>query len=126
MGYVLRWPFEARLFDAAVAAGRAELGDESFDEAYAEGRSLDCDDAVEYATRARGERRRPVTGWASLTPTEANVARLASEGLTNKQIAERLLMGSETVKTHLAHVYDKLQVRTRAALANVVLTATRG
>jgi DNA-binding CsgD family transcriptional regulator len=126
MGYVLRWPFEARLFDAAVAAGRAELGDEAFDEAYAEGRSLDCDDAVEYATRARGERRRPVTGWASLTPTEANVARLASEGLTNKQIAERLLMGSETVKTHLAHVYDKLQVRTRAALANVVLTATRG
>jgi DNA-binding CsgD family transcriptional regulator len=31
-------------------------------------------------------------------------------------------MGAETVKTHLSHVYDKLHVRTRAALATVVLT----
>jgi DNA-binding CsgD family transcriptional regulator len=122
MGYVLRWPFEQRLFETAVSAGRGALGDDSFDDAYTDGRSLDCDAAVSYATRARGERRRPTTGWASLTPTEVDVALLASEGLTNKQIAERLLMGAETVKTHLSHVYDKLQVRTRAALANAVFT----
>jgi DNA-binding CsgD family transcriptional regulator len=60
--------------------------------------------AVAYATRTRGERRRPNYGWASLTPTEADVAGLAAAGLTNKQIAERLLMGAETVKTHLARV----------------------
>jgi DNA-binding NarL/FixJ family response regulator len=122
MGYVLRWPFEQQLLDAAVAASRAGLGDESFEHAYAEGRSLDGDDSVAYATRARGERRRPAIGWASLTPTEVDVALLASEGFTNKQIAERLLMGSETVKTHLSHVYDKLHVHTRAALANAVFT----
>jgi predicted ATPase/class 3 adenylate cyclase/DNA-binding CsgD family transcriptional regulator len=122
LGYVLRWPFEQRLFDTAIAAARADLGDESFDQAYNDGRSLDCDAAVAYATRARGERQRPTTGWASLTPTEADVALLASEGLTNKQIAARLLMGSETVKTHLSHVYDKLHVRTRTALASAVLT----
>ncbi len=125
MGYLLRWPFEQRLLDAAISGGRAGLGDESFDSAFAEGRSLDCAAAVAYATRARGERRRPSTGWASLTPTEADVARLASEGLTNRQIGERLLMGAETVKTHLSHVYDKLDVRNRAALANVVLTVGR-
>jgi DNA-binding CsgD family transcriptional regulator len=125
MGHVLRWPFEQRLLDSAMSAGRTALGDEEFDQSFREGKSLDCDAAVAYATRARGERRRPTTGWASLTPTEADVARLAGEGLTNKQIAARLLMGSETVKTHLSRVYDKLHVRTRAALANVVPTEAR-
>ena len=125
MGYVLRFPFEQRLFDAAISSGRAELGDESYDSAFAEGRSLDGDAAVSYAMRARGERRRPTTGWASLTPTEIDVARLASEGLTNAQIATRLLMGSETVKSHLSHIYDKLDIRNRAALANLVVNLSR-
>lgn len=122
MGYVLRWPFEQGLLDEDLAAARAALGGEVFDAAYLEGRGLDDDAAVAYATRARGERRRPSTGWDSLTPTEGDVARLAAQGLTNKEIGERLLMGAETVKTHLARTYDKLGVRTRAALASVVGT----
>jgi DNA-binding CsgD family transcriptional regulator len=52
------------------------------------------------------------------------VARLAATGLTNKRIGERLLMGAETVKTHLARVYDKLDVHTRAGLAAVVAAQT--
>jgi predicted ATPase/DNA-binding CsgD family transcriptional regulator len=124
MGYTLRWPFEQRLLDADLAAARAGLGEDAFAAAYAEGRGLDQDAAVAYATRARGERRRPAHGWDSLTATEADVARLAAAGLTNKQIAERLLMGSETVKTHIARVYDKLDVHTRAGLATAVTTLT--
>jgi DNA-binding CsgD family transcriptional regulator len=120
MGYRLRWPFEQRLLDADLAAALAGLGEDAFAAAYAEGRSLDKDAAVTYATRARGERRRPAHGWASLTATEANVARLAAAGLTNKQIAERLLMGTETVKTHLSHLYDKLDLHSRAGLAAAV------
>jgi DNA-binding CsgD family transcriptional regulator len=51
---------------------------------------------------------------------------LAVDGLTNRQIATRLLMGTETVKTHLASVYDKLAVRTRTGLAkHVPLTERR-
>ena len=72
--------------------------------------------AVAYAQRARGERKRPTTGWDSLTPTEVNVVRLVASGLTNKEVGRELLMGAETVKTHLSHVYDKLGVRSRAAL----------
>jgi predicted ATPase/class 3 adenylate cyclase/DNA-binding CsgD family transcriptional regulator len=120
MGYVLRWPFEQRLLDADLAAARAGLGEDAFAAAYAEGRGLDEDAAAAYATRARGERRRPTHGWDSLTATEADVARLAAAGLTNKQIAGRLLMGAETVKTHMARVYDKLDVHTRAGLATAV------
>jgi predicted ATPase/DNA-binding CsgD family transcriptional regulator len=124
MGYLLRWPFEQRLLDSDLAAARAGLGQDAFAAAYAEGRGLDENAAVAYATRARGERRRPAHGWDSLTATEVDVARLAAAGLTNKQIAERLLMGAETVKTHIARVYDKLDVHTRASLATAVTALT--
>ena len=103
--------------DADLEAARAALGDDAFDAAFAEGLTLDEDAAVAYGQRARGERKRPTTAWQSLTRTENDIVGLVAEGLTNKQIGERLLMGAETVKTHLSYVYDKLGVRSRAALA---------
>jgi DNA-binding CsgD family transcriptional regulator len=117
MGYVLRWPYETELREADFAAARAAMGDDEFDAAFAEGRTLDEEAAVAYAQRARGERKRPTAGWESLTPTELNVVRLVAAGLTNKDVGRELLMGAETVKTHLSHVYDKLGIRSRAALA---------
>ncbi len=117
MGYVLRWPYETELRDADFAAARAAIGDEAFDAAFADGRTLDEAAAVAYAQRARGERKRPTAGWESLTPTELNVVSLVASGLTNKEVGRELLMGAETVKTHLSHVYDKLGIRSRAALA---------
>jgi DNA-binding CsgD family transcriptional regulator len=117
LGYVLRWPFEERLRERDFEAARSALGDETFDAAFADGLALDEDAAVAYAQRARGERKRPTVGWLSLTPTETEIAHLVAAGLTNKQIGEQLLMGAETVKTHLSHVYDKVGIRSRAALA---------
>jgi DNA-binding CsgD family transcriptional regulator len=117
MGYVLRWPFEVELQAADGAAARAAIGDDAYDAAFAEGRTLDEDAVLAYVQRARGERKRPTAGWESLTPTELDVVRLAASGLTNKQIGAELLMGAETVKTHLSHVYDKVGVRSRAAIA---------
>lgn len=52
-----------------------------------------------------------------LTPREIEVARLAATGVTNSQIAHRLLIEETTVKTHLLHVFAKLDVRTRTELA---------
>jgi predicted ATPase/class 3 adenylate cyclase/DNA-binding CsgD family transcriptional regulator len=117
MGYVLRWPYEVALRNVDFAAARAAIGDDAFDAAFADGRTLDEGAAVAYAQRARGERKRPTAGWDSLTPTELNVVRLVASGLTNKEVGRELLMGAETVKTHLSHVYDKLGLRSRAALA---------
>jgi DNA-binding CsgD family transcriptional regulator len=74
-------------------------------------------EAAAYASRARGSRRRPDDGWESLTPTEAEVVRLAVDGLTNPEIGARLFMSRSTVKTHLAHVYAKLGVANRTELA---------
>jgi DNA-binding CsgD family transcriptional regulator len=64
----------------------------------------------------RGRRSRPQLGWESLTPTEERVVDLVAEGLTNPQIGERLYVSPRTVQTHLAHIFAKLGVSTRAQL----------
>jgi predicted ATPase/class 3 adenylate cyclase/DNA-binding CsgD family transcriptional regulator len=105
--------------DATVTALRAALGDETFSTVWSEGTALSLDDTVAYATRARGARGRPSTGWASLTPTELEVVGLVVEGLTNPEIGARLFMSRATVKTHLSHVYAKLGVANRTELATL-------
>ncbi len=69
---------------------------------------------------ARGPRRRPTHGWESLTATERAVSQLVAEGLTNRNVARRLHISPHTVSTHLRHVFEKLSVSNRAALAAAV------
>jgi predicted ATPase/class 3 adenylate cyclase/DNA-binding CsgD family transcriptional regulator len=85
-----------------------------------EGAALGLSEAVAYASRGRGERRRSDHGWESLTPSEQRVVELVAAGLPNKEIAARLFVSVATVKTHLVHVYAKLELRTRAELAAAV------
>ena len=109
--------------EAAVEATRQVLGDDTFEAAWNEGQALPVDEAVAYAERGRGERKRPTTGWAGLTPMERQVVDLVADGLRNADIAARLFVAPSTVKTHLAHAFAKLGVATRAELA--VLAASR-
>jgi DNA-binding CsgD family transcriptional regulator len=69
------------------------------------------------AARRGGGRKRPATGWASLTPAEVEVVRLVGEGLRNEAIARRLFIAPGTVKVHLSHIFAKLGITTRAELA---------
>ena len=93
------------------------MGDEELECAWAEGAALSAEEAIAYALRRHGERKRPTSGWASLTPTERDVVRLVSEGLANKDIATRLFVSPRTVQTHLTHVYTKLGLISRVQLA---------
>jgi len=104
---------------AARAASQIQqiLGDEPFTQAWQEGQQLTLDDAVAYATRKGGGRKRPATGWASLTPAELDVVRLVGKGLRNDAIARRLFIAPGTVKVHLTHIFAKLGITTRAELA---------
>jgi DNA-binding CsgD family transcriptional regulator/tetratricopeptide (TPR) repeat protein len=68
----------------------------------------------------RVARGRPQAGWRSLTPTEFSVAQLVAEGLTNPQIGARLFISRRTVQAHLAHIFPKLDVTSRAQLAALV------
>lgn len=102
---------------ACVWALRNALGKKDFDKGWAEGAALSTEHAIAYAQRGRGERKRPASGWASLTPTERDVVRLVGEGLGNKDIAARLFVSPRTVESHLTHVYTKLSLSSRVQLA---------
>jgi predicted ATPase/class 3 adenylate cyclase/DNA-binding CsgD family transcriptional regulator len=103
-------------YEASAANVRDALGGTDFDAAWAEGAALSTEEAIAYAQRGRGQRKRPTTGWASLTPTERDVVRLVSEGLANNDIAARLFVSPRTVQTHLTHVYTKLGLTSRVQL----------
>jgi predicted ATPase/DNA-binding CsgD family transcriptional regulator len=104
---------------------RGALGADAFEHAHAAGSAMDVDETVAYVRRARGARKRPPGGWESLTPTELRVVELAAEGLTNAAIAERMFISAATVKVHLGHVYGKLGVPNRAALATATAKHAR-
>ncbi len=63
---------------------------------------------------------RPKLGWESLTATELKVARLAAAGCANRAIADRLFVSPHTVNTHLRHVFEKLDIRSRVDLTRIV------
>ncbi len=100
-----------------------EDGD-GWDAAWEQGRQAALVDAIAYARRGRGRRRRSATGgWPSLTVTERDVALLAASGKTNPQIAQQLFISRGTVKMHLSSVYRKLDVANRTELAHIARDA---
>ena len=103
-------------YAASAAALRDAMGQADFDSAWTEGTALSTEEAIAYAQRGRGERKRPTSGWASLTPAERDVVRLVSEGLANSDIAARLFVSPRTVQSHLTHVYTKLRLTSRVQL----------
>jgi DNA-binding CsgD family transcriptional regulator len=79
---------------------------------------------LQAAFRAHGIRRGPHakhrtvrSGWGSLTPTEMTVAKLVEEGMSNPEIATKLLLSRRTVATHVSHILKKLGVNSRTDIA---------
>jgi DNA-binding CsgD family transcriptional regulator len=106
-------------------AARAALGETGFAVAWAAGRAMPPEQAVEYAlalARPGGPSAGPAppqdAGPADpLTPREREVARLITEGRTNREIAEALVISEWTVDTHVRHILTKLELRSRTQVA---------
>ena len=114
----------------AIEQWRATIAEtlraDAVEEYWGEGAALGLDEAVEYVSRARGERKRPSAGWASLTPTERRVVDLVADGLTNPQIAEKMFVARGTVKVHVSHIFAKLGLSNRAELAALATRRSDG
>jgi DNA-binding NarL/FixJ family response regulator len=109
--------------EATVALLDAEAG---FADAGA--RRLRDEAARELRRRGRrvarqGARRptRPENGVEALTDREREVAELLADGHTNRRIADQLHLSPKTVETHVAHIFEKLEVRSRAAVAAAIV-----
>jgi predicted ATPase/class 3 adenylate cyclase/DNA-binding CsgD family transcriptional regulator len=112
-----RFPMYQAGYDAVVTSVREALGENDFDEAWSAGAALSTEEAIAYAQRGRGERKRPTIGWGALTPMELDVVRLVADGLGNNDIGGRLFISPRTVQSHLTHVYAKLGLTSRVQLA---------
>jgi predicted ATPase/DNA-binding CsgD family transcriptional regulator len=119
-----RFPIQAIRFDSALDNAQASLDSTDATAFWEAGGDLSLADAISYARRGRGKRQRPQMGWASLTPAERAVVRLVAEGHTNAEIGAHLFVSVNTIKKHLAHIYSKLEIDSRADLAAQV--ARRG
>jgi DNA-binding CsgD family transcriptional regulator len=86
-------------------------------------------DAETWRDRARRELDRlgvRTSPQRELTPVEHRVARLVAEGLTNREIADRLFVSPKTVEATLTHIFRKLDVGSRAEVAAAVARNTPG
>jgi DNA-binding CsgD family transcriptional regulator len=74
----------------------------------------------------RSKHRQASSGWDSLTPAETKIAALVEEGLSNPEIAARLLLSRRTVATHVSHILKKLDVHSRTEIAREAALRTIG
>jgi non-specific serine/threonine protein kinase len=116
-GHLPSWADESE-HDRYVAAARTGLGPTAFAAAADRGRTMTVDQALEYALTP-AERRPAVRETAAdiLTAREREVAALIAQGLTNRQIAARLVITERTAETHVQNILNKLGFTSRAQIA---------
>ena len=119
--------FDKRSEDALRSAlGGGVLDSEAFEKAFAEGAAYSFDQAVALAlgedieVAGPGEAQPRSGAPGGLTRREREIAGLLAEGLTNKEIASRLVISQRTAETHVDHILGKLGMTSRAQVASWV------
>ena len=109
----------------AVEQARADLGTAGFQRWWATGESMSVAELLDYvfddgAAGTDPARRLAGQAWDSLSQREREVAELVVEGLTNKEVAARLVLSTRTVEGHVERILHKLNIGRRAQIATVV------
>ena len=127
-------PVDEAAHQARVALVREALGEKSFAEALAEGRAMTLSAAIESAlalqekppSAAMGrDDRRAGRQKSVLTAREREVVVLIAEGLSNREIASRLVIAQRTAEGHVQSILNKLGFRSRAQIAAWARTAAQ-
>jgi predicted ATPase/DNA-binding CsgD family transcriptional regulator len=119
-------PADRGAHERELGAARARLGEDAFAAAWAVGRAMTPEGAIEHALAT--EEPAPVASGASakgsvggqpgaLTRRELEVTALIARGLTNRQIADELVIADLTADTHVRNIFGKLGFRSRAQVA---------
>jgi len=119
---------ERALHEPHLNSARSRLGEKGWEQAMGEGRAMSLDRAIEYALLKEAEPLLPRTPTpleepsadqppVALSPRENEVAVLASRGLSNRQIASRLMLSEHTVATHIRNTLKKLGLHSRKEIA---------
>jgi predicted ATPase/DNA-binding SARP family transcriptional activator/DNA-binding CsgD family transcriptional regulator len=115
------------LYEHTIAELRDLLGEADFGEAWADGRAMTLDDAIEYALAVRkravtatSEREQAQVGSKpiALTHREEEIANLVARGLTNRQIASELVISEHTAATHIRRILKKLGLQSRSQVGS--------
>ena len=115
-------PLPAKLrgqHDRVLAEVRGRLGEDRFETAWDEGGRMPLGETIELVQPARS--RPAADAPEGLTAREVEVLALVAEGLTDAEVAERLVVSIRTVHAHLRSIYRKLDVRTRSAATRYAL-----
>jgi DNA-binding NarL/FixJ family response regulator len=116
---------DSSLYQSQVRAARAELDEAAWQAAWAQGRAMTTERAIEYALSEReepptlvaGQRPPPDEQAEKLTSRELEVALLVARGLTNREIASELSVSRSTANNHVARILRKLGLRSRTQIA---------
>jgi ATP/maltotriose-dependent transcriptional regulator MalT len=123
-------PYNLANYERTVATTRAQLGEERFAAAWAEGRKMTLEQVLAGQAGAKtpgqtstvptiqqtaGTAAPPAAYPDELTPREVEVLRLIASGLSNAQVAEKLIISPRTAHAHVRSIYSKLLITSRSA-----------
>jgi non-specific serine/threonine protein kinase len=120
-------PYDRSDYDAALTSARAALAEKAFAIAWADGRAMTTERAVDYALTFKdafallghdGMRKLRIKKRGDLlSPREREVAALVAQGLSNREIATRLTISERTAEAHVQHILTKLGAASRSQIA---------
>jgi predicted ATPase/DNA-binding CsgD family transcriptional regulator len=116
-----RSQLDQSIFNQQCDAARAGLGRAPFAAMWTEGETMPLDQAIRYALEpilpAANGAKKPAGAASPLARREREVASLIAAGLSNREIAARLVISERTAETHVQHILNKLGVNSRAQIA---------
>jgi len=113
---IMFWPPDKNEYERILSLAKTQLSEQQFNQLMKEGQTLSLGDAAQLIQNQIVKEKLPNDERLNqLTKREIEVLRLVAQGLSDTQVAERLVLSPRTINAHLTSVYRKLDINSRAA-----------